>query len=112
MNPTRIIRRSLVAGLAFAEFVAADLVASTAIAAPRCDAPGSLADRRACDVAKQGPDALRRFIHRTQSIYGLYFWDYMSPAEIERHYARQQAQIHVTPEHGARTVLTEAAHAR
>ena len=99
MNPNRFVRRSLVAGLVLVGCVAPNLIASTAVAAPRCEAPRlSVVDRRACDKAKEGPDALRRFISRTQSIYALYFWDYMSPSDLERYYARQQMAATLRPE--------------
>jgi hypothetical protein len=45
----------------------------------RCDHPQRFDDRRACEYAQQGPAALRRFIERTQSIFGLYFHDYIRP---------------------------------
>ena len=45
----------------------------------RCDHPQRFDDRRACEYAQQEPAALRRFIERTQSIYGLYFYDYIRP---------------------------------
>ncbi len=68
------------------------LISSNATAATRCEAPTSRVDRVACEKAKEGPDALRRFVQRTQSIYGLYFWDYMTAVDLERHYARQQVR--------------------
>jgi hypothetical protein len=44
----------------------------------RCDAPPTQADQRACQMARAGRlDDLRRFIQRTQTIYGLYFHDYV-----------------------------------
>ena len=45
----------------------------------RCDHPQRFDDRRACEYAQQGPAALRRFIERTQSIFGLDFYDYVRP---------------------------------
>jgi hypothetical protein len=63
-----------------------------ASAQSRCDAPRDHADRRACEAAREGPDALRRFISRTQSIYGLYFFDYMTSDDIARHVARRDAE--------------------
>lgn len=44
-------------------------------AASRCDGPTVGGEARACAAERQGPDALRRFVTRTQMIYGLYFWD-------------------------------------
>jgi hypothetical protein len=55
-----------------------------ASAAPRCENPGLMADRKACEKAREGADALRRFVSRTQSIYGLYFWDYIMPEQMDR----------------------------
>ena len=52
------------------------IAASAAHAAPRCDAPRQPADRLACAKAAEGPDALRRFVTRTQGIYQLYYGDY------------------------------------
>jgi hypothetical protein len=62
------------------------LLTATAQAAPRCDQPRQPADRIACAKAAEGPDALRRFVTRTQAIYQLYYWDYVpahAPAQAE-----------------------------
>jgi hypothetical protein len=57
-------------------------VCSPAHAEYRCGAPPTSADRRACELAKRGAtDELRRFIQRTASIYGLYFYDYVQPEQ-------------------------------
>ena len=54
------------------------MVSLGAQAQSRCSAPPTQADRRACELAGAGRlDDLRRFIQRTQSIYGLYFYDYV-----------------------------------
>jgi hypothetical protein len=66
------------------------LTVAGAQATPRCDNPTFPVDRVACAKAKESPEALRRFIERTQSIHMLYFWDYMSEADLERHHARRQ----------------------
>jgi|SRR5882672_927078 len=69
-NPQRIFRiglSCLVLGCAGTTSVQAEY---------RCDDPQGVVDRRACDKAKEGPAALRLFIHRTRAIYGLYFYDY------------------------------------
>jgi len=50
----------------------------------RCDKPQGWVDARACAKAKEGPDVLRQYIHRTRMIYGLYFWDYVRPRDEER----------------------------
>jgi hypothetical protein len=49
---------------------------TAAIAERKCDNPRSTIDQRACAKAAEGPDALRRFVARTQTIWGLYYWDY------------------------------------
>ena len=59
---------SLLATVAFAP--------TTARAQHRCDHPGGLIDKRACEKAAEGPDALRNFVSRTRMIWGLYYWDY------------------------------------
>ena len=67
---------------------AATLAAGVSLSAHaeyRCKAPPTLEDARACELAKRaGPDALRRFIQRTSSIYGLYFYDYVADADVDR----------------------------
>ncbi|MGH8852426.1 MAG: hypothetical protein ACREYD_15660 [Casimicrobiaceae bacterium] len=45
----------------------------------RCDVERVGVDARACAIAAQGPYELRRFIERTRTIYGLYYWDYVRP---------------------------------
>jgi hypothetical protein len=58
----------------------------TTVAAARtnykCDDPRTPIDRRACEAAKQGPDALRRFIERMRVIESLDFHDYMTDAQL------------------------------
>lgn len=43
----------------------------------KCARPNGSIEQRACAMAAAGPDALRRFVERTRSIYGLYYWDYV-----------------------------------
>ncbi len=53
----------------------------------RCATPAQLtnAERRACELAElDRPDQLRQFIERTSSIYGLYFYDYVSQRDVDR----------------------------
>jgi hypothetical protein len=72
MNPTRHAKSTLATGLfTFALIVAAPHTE----AANRCDGPTVGGEARACAAEREGPDALRRFVARTQAIYGLYFWD-------------------------------------
>jgi len=47
-----------------------------AIAEHKCDNPLSTIDQRACAKAAEGPAALRSFVSRTKTIWGLYYWDY------------------------------------
>jgi hypothetical protein len=57
----------------------------TAHAEYRCDAPSTREDARACELVKHGaPDDLRLFVERTSSIYGLYFDDYVTSADVDR----------------------------
>ncbi len=48
----------------------------------KCDAPPSALDQRACEKAKEGPRALRQFIESRRSIESLYFFDYMTDAQL------------------------------
>jgi hypothetical protein len=68
----------------FAIAAVAALVCASARAEYRCDEPAAPEDKRACELAKQGPDELRQFIQRTSSIYGLYFYDYVTAADFDR----------------------------
>lgn len=38
-------------------------------------------EQKAMEAAKQGPEALRRFIQRTRTIYNLNFHDFYKPQE-------------------------------
>lgn len=64
------------------------VLASAATAASRCDAPRDRIDRTACAKAAESSTALRHYVERTRGIYQLYFWDYTTPAQIERQLAR------------------------
>jgi hypothetical protein len=73
-GPIRALTVALVAG-----------VCATAHAEYRCTSPSSPEAQRACELARQNSsDALRHYIQRTGSIYGLYFYDYVRPADFER----------------------------
>jgi hypothetical protein len=77
--------------LSVAAFAAS--VGMSAHAEYRCDGQPLPEEKRACELVKQGPDALRQFIDRTRGIYGLYFYDYVSEADTSRwHAAPQSAQ--------------------
>ena len=60
------------------------VLSSAAIASSnyKCDEPRTPIDRRACDAAAQGPEALRRFIERMRVIESLEFSDYMTDAQL------------------------------
>jgi hypothetical protein len=57
----------------------------------RCDGQPLPEEKRACELAKQGPDELRRFVDRTRGIYGLYFYDYVRDADVARWHAAGQS---------------------
>lgn len=63
----------------------------TAHAQYRCGSPSTLEDAHACELVKRAaPDELRLFVQRTSSIYGLYFDDYVTPADVDRWQAARQ----------------------
>ena len=64
---------------------AALLLASAAAGASaeyRCNPAPSSIDQRACEAARQGPDALRHFIQRMRVIESLDFYDYVNDATL------------------------------
>ena len=66
MNALRFRAGALVRVPALAGFVVmSSLIVTNVHAATRCDAPTTRVDRIACEKAKQGPDALRRFVQPT-----------------------------------------------
>ena len=72
--PTRALMVALIAGVSVA-----------AHAEYRCTSPASPEAQRACELAKQNsPDALRLYVQRTRSIYGMSFYDYVRPADFDR----------------------------
>ena len=63
-------------------FVPALAVVSTQARAEfKCDAPSMNVDRIACEKAKEGPSALRRYIERVRMIDSLQFSDYVNEAQ-------------------------------
>lgn len=46
----------------------------------RCANPNGSVEARACAMAAQGPETLRRFVERTRGIYNLYFFDFARPS--------------------------------
>ncbi len=76
-----------------ATLVAANaLLASSGFAATRCAAPADHVDRAACAKAKESPDALRHYVERTQALYQLYFWDYITPEDVDRYHAQSSVR--------------------
>jgi len=67
-------------GSAFLLVPALALVSTQARAEFKCDAPSGF-DRVACEKAKEGPQALRRYIERVRMIESLQFSDYVSEAQ-------------------------------
>jgi hypothetical protein len=86
MKRSKQIRR-----ISFAVAAVAASVSMGAHAEHRCKAPPTPEDERACELARMDrPDELRLFIQRTSSIYGLYFFDYVTEADVNhRDVARQ-----------------------
>ena len=68
-------------GSAFLLVPALALISTQAHAEFKCDAPGAHVDRVACEKAKEGPQALRRYIERIRVIESLEFSDYVSEAQ-------------------------------
>jgi hypothetical protein len=56
------------------------MTAAAAQAAYVCHAPPSRLDQRACDAAKESPEALRSFIFRIKFQHALNFYDYVDEA--------------------------------
>jgi len=73
MNACSVFVKSVVAAATL-------LVAASAHAQYRCNAPATSADRGACVAAKQSPQALRLFIQRMQALESLQFSDYLKDA--------------------------------
>ena len=72
-------RNFIQAGAAVALLAAAVSTPTVALGHDKCDDPKGMIETRACAKAAQGPDALRRFVSRTQAIWHLYFYDYVQP---------------------------------
>lgn len=66
------------------------LVSTQASAEFKCDSPPRQTDRVACEKAKEGPEALRRYIQRMQSIDSLDFSHYVNEAQA-RAWAQREA---------------------
>jgi hypothetical protein len=57
-------------------------IAGNANAKYLCNEPPSSRDARACDAAKEGPEALRRFIQRMRVVEFLQFEDYVNKETV------------------------------
>jgi hypothetical protein len=73
-------RNTLRVCTAVASLAALSVLPLTAHAEYKCASPSGSIEERACAIAATGPDALRRFVERTQNIYLLYYYDYARPA--------------------------------
>lgn len=72
-------RNFIQAGAAVSLLAATAWAPTVALAQHRCDDPKGMIETRACAKAAEGPDALRRFVSRTQGIWNLYYYDYAWP---------------------------------
>lgn len=59
-----------------AMFVVATFGSAPARAAGKCERPQGVGEQRACAMAAQGNETLRRFVERTRPIYTLYYFDF------------------------------------
>ena len=85
MNTTTFLMKSAVVSAIL-------LAAASAHAQYRCDTPATSVDRRACEAAKESPQALRQFIQRMQPVQSLQFSDYVNEATLSAWEARERAQ--------------------
>lgn len=86
MNRIRLSAWSAATALVLGTF------ATTAVATSRCERPSLPGERMACAKAQESSEALGQFIHRTRMIYSLYFWDYVSEADLDKRATQRQAQ--------------------
>jgi hypothetical protein len=76
---------------------ATTFLSTAAYAEYRCATPGLLwlGEKKACELARQPtPDALVRFVHRTQGTYNLYINDYVDDGAGARWHQAKQSAIH------------------
>jgi hypothetical protein len=87
-------------GMRALPWLAAAVIGASALPAHAvdCAAPKSFDETRGCAAAKQGAEALRRYVERTRMIHGLYYWDYAP-------YATSAA---VATRHDERTLVARA----
>jgi hypothetical protein len=71
------------------------LAASGAQAEYRCNPAPTALDRRACEAAKQGPDALRQFVQRVRPIQSLDMNHYVNEATLLSWQQMEQEQSRV-----------------
>ena len=67
-------------GSAFLLVPAMALLSTPAHAEFKCNSPTWTFDHSACEKAKEGPDALRRYVQRMEGIANLQFSDYVDEA--------------------------------
>lgn len=97
----KVIRRCITT--ATASIVLCTGLPSPAMAEYRCITPQGVAERLACEAARQGPEELRRFVQKTRPAFNLYFYDY-APRDDAWWTASQHRQD-IEPE---RTALTDS----
>ena len=104
MKPSKLLYSTLLLAPALT-------LASVAQAEYKCNLPQHGFDRVACEKAAQGPDALRRYIARMQSIQSLQFSDYVNEAQA-RQWAEAERDRAAAPKERAKTAPFQAATTR
>jgi hypothetical protein len=88
-------------------------VAATAQAEYRCDTPATHRDRRACEAAQEGPQALRRYLlQMSWHGHSMQMQDYVSPALAQRWEELARDDARKQPDGGNRTARAEPAVAK
>jgi hypothetical protein len=89
----------------FSALIISVAFAGTAHAGYLCDKPPSPVDRRACEAAWQGPEALRHFMQHIRPIHNLYFFDYVDEARLDA-WDASKARAQARPESEKRTTAS------
>ena len=85
------MKTGMAAGLMKTAIVATALVCTpVAFAGPSVSSPEM---KTALAKASESPDALRRYVQRTQAIYGLYYFEVMAIHEAQKQAAREGAPV-------------------
>ena len=75
MNPNTTVKRTTAIAMVAAAALLG-LASVPAFAAVDCANPQGIGQKRACEIAPQGSNELRRFVERTSSIYLLSYNDF------------------------------------